>query len=59
MALACPIDLYTRTLRDEIQTIYARMANEPSGAFHFHRGPEYAAGMLGYDRDALSRLAWT
>jgi SAM-dependent methyltransferase len=56
MALACPIDLDTRKLRDEIQTIYARVANEPSGSFHFHRGPEYAAGMLGYDRDALAAL---
>jgi len=56
MALTCPIDLDTRKLRDEIQTIYARVANEPSGAFHFHRGPEYAAGMLGYDRDALAAL---
>ena len=56
MALACPIDLDTRKLRDEIQTIYGRVANEPSGAFHFHRGPEYAAGMLGYDRDALAAL---
>jgi len=56
MAVACPVDLDTRKLRDEIQTIYARVAADPSDAFHFHRGPEYAAGMLGYDRDALAAL---
>jgi arsenite methyltransferase len=56
MALACPVDLDTRKLRDEIQTIYARVASEPSGAFHFHRGPDYAAGWLGYDRDALAAI---
>jgi SAM-dependent methyltransferase len=56
MAIACPIDLDTRKLRDEIQTIYARVATEPAGTFHFHRGPDYAAAMLGYDRDALAAL---
>ena len=36
MAVACPVDLDTRQLRREIQSIYARVATEPSGAFHFH-----------------------
>lgn len=56
MAIACPIDLDTRKLRDEIQSIYARVAADPSGDFHFHRGPGYAAEVLGYDRGALARL---
>lgn len=56
MAIACPIDLDTRKLRDEIQTIYARVATDPSGTFHFHRGPDYASRLLGYDRDALAAL---
>jgi SAM-dependent methyltransferase len=56
MAIACPIDLDTRKLRDEIQSMYARVATDPSGDFHFHRGPGYAAELLGYDRDALARL---
>ena len=56
MAIACPIDLDTRRLREEIQSIYARVADDPSGEFHFHRGPDYAAGHLGYDRAALSAL---
>jgi SAM-dependent methyltransferase len=56
MAIACPVDLDTRRLRDEIQSIYARVATDPSGDFHFHRGPGYAAELLGYDRAALARL---
>jgi len=56
MATACPIDLDTRKLRDEIQSMYARVATDPSGDFHFHRGPGYAAELLGYDRDALAQL---
>ncbi len=56
MAIACPVDLDTRKLRDEIRSIYARVANDPSGEFHFHRGPDYAAEFLGYDRAALAQL---
>jgi arsenite methyltransferase len=56
MAIACPVDLDTLKLRAEIQSIYARVATEPSGDFHFHRGPTYAAEMLGYDANALATL---
>jgi arsenite methyltransferase len=56
MAIACPIDLDTLRLRAEIQSIYARVAADPSGEFHFHRGPEYAAERLGYDAAELSRI---
>jgi arsenite methyltransferase len=56
MAVACPVDLDTLMLRREIQGIYARVAADPSGAFHFHRGPAYAADMLGYDARALAAL---
>jgi len=56
MAVACPVDLDTLTLRKEIQSIYARVAADPSGNFHFHRGPAYAADMLGYDPNALAAL---
>jgi len=56
MAIACPVDLDTLKLRAEIQSIYARVAAEPSGEFHFHRGPTYAAEMLGYDAGALAAL---
>jgi SAM-dependent methyltransferase len=43
-------------LRDEIRSIYARVAAEPSGEFHFHRGPDYAAEFLHYDRALLAQL---
>ena len=56
MAIACPVDLDTLRLRAEIESIYRRVATEPAGDFHFHRGPAYAAEMLGYDAAALARL---
>ncbi len=56
MALACPVDLDTQLLRDEISNIYARVATHPEGNFHFHRGPAYAAEFLGYDAAELALL---
>src|SRR5215471_7342912 len=56
MAVMCPVDLNTILLRREIQTIYARVADDPGGAFHFHCGPEYAVSHLGYDARALAAL---
>jgi ubiquinone/menaquinone biosynthesis C-methylase UbiE len=32
------------------------VASEPDGEFHFHRGPAYAAGFLGYCADELAAL---
>lgn len=56
MAISCPVDLDTLRLRTEIESIYRRVATDPSSDFHFHRGPAYAASMLGYDEGALTRL---
>jgi ubiquinone/menaquinone biosynthesis C-methylase UbiE len=56
MAVSCPVDLDTRRLRDEIRSIYARVAVNPNDEFHFHRGPDYAAEFLRYDRAALAEL---
>ena len=56
MAVTCPVDLDTLTLRREIQAIYARVATAPQGDFHFHRGPKYAAERLMYDPVALAAL---
>jgi len=56
MAIACPLDLDTGRLRNEIQAIYARVATAPSSEFHFHRGPAYAAERLGYDANALAAI---
>jgi arsenite methyltransferase len=59
MAIVCPVDLDTLKLRAEIQSIYARVAADPSGEFHFHRGPEYAATRLGYDAAELAKVPRT
>jgi len=59
MAIVCPVDLDTVRLRAEIRSIYARVAADPSGEFHFHRGPEYAASRLGYDASELATLPRT
>ena len=56
MALTCPIDLDVAALRAEVQTMYSRVASAPTGDFHFHRGPEYAATRLGYDAAELAAL---
>jgi SAM-dependent methyltransferase len=56
MAIVCPVDLDTRKLRAEIQSIYSRVAADPSGEFHFHRGPGYAAALLQYDATELAKL---
>ena len=36
--------------------MYARVATDPSGDFHFHRGPKYAVELLGYDAAELAAL---
>jgi arsenite methyltransferase len=56
MPVTCPLDLDVVTLRSEIQSMYSRVATSPQGEFHFHRGPEYAARVLGYDRAELAEL---
>jgi SAM-dependent methyltransferase len=56
MAASCPVDFDTVRLRNEIQSIYSRVAAAPNGEFHFHRGAEYAATFLRYDRQALGRI---
>ena len=56
MAIACPVDLNTALLRSEISNIYGRVAAEPDGEFHFHRGPAYATQFLGYDEAELATL---
>jgi len=56
MAIACPADLDTHILRSEISKIYGRVAVEPEGAFHFHRGPAYAVEFLGYNPEELATV---
>lgn len=56
MSIVCPVGFDVATLRTEVQTMYARVAETPRGEFHFHRGPEYAARQLGYDPAELAAL---
>jgi SAM-dependent methyltransferase len=48
--------LDTRLLREEIQKVYTDVARDPKKGYHFHTGPEYATGMLGYPAEALREL---
>ena len=59
MPISCPVNFDVKSLRSEVQSMYSRVAEMPQGEFHFHRGPAYAAGMLGYDAAELSRLPAT
>jgi SAM-dependent methyltransferase len=56
MATQAPARLDVKQLNDEISTTYARVATNPDDEYHFHRGAEYAASFLGYNRDELSRV---
>jgi SAM-dependent methyltransferase len=59
MPVACPITLDREKLKSEVRAVYARVAENPQGDFHFHRGPEYAAEFLGYDLAELRALPAT
>jgi len=56
MAATCPIGFDTERLRAQVLATYDRVAREPEGDFHFHRGPEYAARYLNYDRRELAQI---
>lgn len=56
MAITCPVNFDVKSLRAEVQSMYSRVADAPHGEFHFHRGPAYAARMLGYDSAELAAL---
>jgi arsenite methyltransferase len=56
MAVRCPTGFDVARLRKQVSQTYDRVAREPRGNFHFHRGPEYACRMLGYDPEELSTI---
>jgi len=56
VAVTCPIDFDIASLRAEVETMYSRVAIAPHGEFHFHRGPQYAATILGYEAAELAAL---
>lgn len=56
MAIKCPTGFDVKSLREKVHETYDRVAREPGGDFHFHRGPEYASEYLNYDLDELREL---
>lgn len=56
MAVACPVGFDVARLKEEIRLTYASVARDPGEDFHFHRGADYAARLLGYDLIELKSL---
>jgi arsenite methyltransferase len=56
MAATCPIGFDVDYLRAQVRATYDRVAREPQGQFHFHRGAVYAHEYLGYDLAELMTL---
>lgn len=56
MATTAPHHFDANYLRSQVIATYERVAREPGAHYHFHRGPDYAADFLGYDRGELSAL---
>jgi arsenite methyltransferase len=56
MAVVCPVGFDAKALRREVSEMYASVAENPGGDYHFHRGPAYAAELLGYDLEELAEL---
>jgi arsenite methyltransferase len=56
MAVSCPRGFDIARLRKQVSQTYDRLAREPNGNFHFHRGPEYASRMLRYNPDELATI---
>lgn len=54
MAIACPVGFDVERLHALVRAEYDRVAREPNGSFHFHRGPEYASRRLRYDPEQLA-----
>jgi SAM-dependent methyltransferase len=56
MATSAPTGFDVARLRAAIDATYERVARDPGGVFHFHRGRAYAVELLGYDPDELDSL---
>ena len=50
------MSLDAERLREEIRKVYTDVVRDPKKGYHFHTGPEYAAGTLGYPREELAEL---
>jgi SAM-dependent methyltransferase len=56
MAATAPTGFDTDHLRARVAETYGRVARNPEGDFHFHRGPAYAIAYLGYDEAEVRAL---
>ena len=56
MAATCPPGFDVEKLLQLVRAEYDRVVREPCGEFHFHRGPQYASRLLGYDADELATI---
>ena len=56
MATTCPVGFDVAGLRAQIHATYDRVARDPGGDFHFHRGAWYATDYLRYSADELALL---
>src|SRR5215510_6237188 len=56
MAFTCPVGFDIGRLRAQVLETYERVARDPDGDFHFHRGARYAAEYLRYDPAELALL---
>jgi ubiquinone/menaquinone biosynthesis C-methylase UbiE len=56
MAATAPLQFDSIRLRSAVAETYDRVATDPSGDYHFHRGALYARDFLGYDGDELDAL---
>ncbi|HEU5397603.1 MAG TPA: methyltransferase domain-containing protein [Verrucomicrobiae bacterium] len=56
MATTSPAGFDAERLRAQVLATYDRVARDPGGEFHFHRGSRYAVRYLRYDADVLATL---
>lgn len=56
MAATCPVNFDVDYLREQVQSEYDRVARDPHGEYHFHRGAHYAHEYLNYDWEDLDRV---
>jgi arsenite methyltransferase len=56
MAATCPVHFDIGALREGVKSTYSRVALDPDGDFHFHRGADFAVEHLGYDRREVAAV---
>ncbi|UCH52848.1 MAG: methyltransferase domain-containing protein [Pseudomonadota bacterium] len=56
MALTAPENFNGEYLREQVRAEYDRVARDPNGTYHFHRGPQYAREYLQYGANDLAAV---